>query len=110
MNQAAEARVAARLLDEAALAAEHDNDMLADILKAEASALQNGSVEALTAQAHHHAPEVEEPFALEGDVLATLRVTRSLAEKQKTVLAFARAMADDIIESAWLREGYAIPA
>lgn len=102
---AAEVRVAGHLLDSAAMASEHGDAMLAEILTCEARALQDGSTGALAALVQHTMEMAEVCSTVD-----TLRTARARADVARAALIAARAKAVDIIGSAWLREGYAAPA
>jgi hypothetical protein len=96
----AEERIAKHILDQAAVANEHGDEMLADMLTAEANALRDGHLLELvnmpgTGKAHTHGVSGVE----------SLRESAGFRAKRLD----ASAKAEGIVAECWLREGFTQP-
>lgn len=95
-----ELRVAQHICDRAAVAAEHGDEMLADMLTAEARALQDGRLLELASLAGT-------AKTTNGDI----RCVEELRENadRRTKRQAAAETVEQVVAECWLREGYPAP-
>lgn len=98
VRASAEERIAKHILDQAAVAIEHGDEMLADMLTAEANALRDGHLLELV-----NMPGTGKAHGVSG--VESLRESAGFRTKRLD----ASAKAESIIADCWLREGFTQP-